>query len=229
METSNWVCEYCGYAQVVSSLTYNQAIAEIDNDRSKHGPIFGVVSTIACANGSCRELSISFTLHHRISQGPATFSEDNRKPIQFWRLLPESIAKPQPGYIPEPIVDNYKQACRIRDLSPNASATMSRRCLQGMIRDFWKVEEKRNLLDEIKAIKDRVEPATLEAIDAARKIGNIGAHMEQDVDLILNVEPNDAQVLIKLIEILFKDWYVNRHERQKHLAAVVDLGKSKEK
>ena len=224
-----WKCRYCGHDQEVSDQNYNEAVAEIHNANSKHGAIFGVVLTIACSNQDCQELALVFSLHHRIGQNQAIIREDNRQPIQFWRLFLESIAKQQPDYIPETIVDNYKQACRIRDLSPNASITMSRRCLQGMIRDFWDVKEERNLSDEIEAIKDRVQPATLEAIDAARKMGNIGAHMEKDVNLILDFEPKEAQVLIKLIEMLFKDWYVNRHEQQKQLAAVVDLSKSKEK
>ena len=50
--------------------------------------------------------------------------------------MPESDAKPQPEFIPEAIRQDYREACRIRDLSPKASATLARRCLQGMIRDF---------------------------------------------------------------------------------------------
>lgn len=223
-----WKCRYCGHDQEVSDQNYNEAVAEIHNANSKHGAIFGVVLTIACSNRDCQELALVFSLHHRIGQNQAIIGEDNRQPIQFWRLFLESIAKQQPDYIPETIVADYKQACRIRDLSPNASITMSRRCLQGMIRDFWNVKGERNLSDEIKAIKDRVQPATFEAIDAARKIGNIGAHMEKDVKLILDFEPKEAQALIDLIEMLFKDWYVDRHNRDQRSNAVVSLCQKKE-
>ena len=227
MEPFNWNCGYCGHAQVVSSQNCNEAVAEIRNAHSKHGPIFGVVSTIACANGNCQELSLLFFLYHRGYQDQIV-DYSNQKPITFWRLLPESIAKPQPDYIPEPIVDNYKQACRIRDLSPNASATMSRRCLQGMIRDFWEVKGKSNLSAEINAIKGSVQPKTWEAIDTVRKLGNIGAHMEADANLILDVQPDEAQALIDLIEMLFEDWYVDRHNRDQRSDAVVGLYQKKE-
>jgi hypothetical protein len=53
-----------------------------------------------------------------------------------WKLLPESRAKEFPDYVPAAILDDYRQACRIASFSPKASATLARRCLQGMIRDF---------------------------------------------------------------------------------------------
>lgn len=146
--------------------------------------------------------------------------------LQDWGLLPGSLARPQPEYIPQPIVNDYEEACRILQLSPKASATLSRRCLQGMIRDFWGVSKKR-LKDEIDALEDKVTPETWQSIDAVRSVGNIGAHMEKDVDVIIDIEPGEAELLIKLIEDLFKDWYVNRHQRQERNKQIVALAKSK--
>jgi hypothetical protein len=37
----------------------------------------------------------------------------------------------------------------------------------------------------------------------------------------VDVEPEEAQKLIGLIELLMKDWYVRRHEREESLAAIV--------
>ena len=51
--------------------------------------------------------------------------------------------------------------------------------------------------------------------------------MEQDVNLIVDVEPEEAQALIDLIEMLFEDWYVDRHEREQRTARVIALGRSK--
>ena len=120
--------------------------------------------------------------------------------------MPESNAKPQPDYIPEPIVENYNQACRIRDLSANASAAMSRRCFQGMIRDFCEIA-KPTLAKEIDTLRVQIEEGkgplgvshdTMDAIDHVRSIGNIGAHMEKDINVILDVEPDEAQALTRL-------------------------------
>ena len=45
---------------------------------------------------------------------------------------------------------------------------------------------------------------SVDAIDAVRKIGNIGAHMERDINLIVDIDPNEAAILIGLIELLFQ-------------------------
>ena len=92
-------------------------------------------------------------------------------------------AKVFPDYVPAAIRADYLEACLVRDLSPKASATLSRRCLQGMIRDFWGIKKAR-LIDEIEALKDKTDELTWEAIDSVRSIGNIGAHMQKDIDLI---------------------------------------------
>jgi hypothetical protein len=146
--------------------------------------------------------------------------------LKEWQLIPPSKAKVFPDYVPKPIVDDYTEACLICELSPKASATLSRRCLQGIIRDFWQVKG-RTLADEVNQIKDKVDPMTWEAIDSVREIGNIGAHMEKDINLIIDVEPNEAELLIGLIETLIKDWYISRENRKNQLFEIKKIAESK--
>ena len=68
-----------------------------------------------------------------------------------------------------------------------------------MIRDCWGVSKKR-LFDEIEAIKDKLDDLAWNAIDGVRKIGNIGAHMEAEINVIVDVDPDEAKLLIGLIE-----------------------------
>ena len=112
-------------------------------------------------------------------------------------------------------------------LSPKASATLSRRCLQGMIRDYWNVQNKKSLYEEIDAIKNQIKPSVFDAIDGMRNIGNIGAHMQKDINLIIDVEPQEAQLLITLIENLFKEWYISRHETESNFKDIIELSKTK--
>lgn len=70
-------------------------------------------------------------------------------------------------------------------------------------------------------------PAAVAAIDHVRGIGNIGAHMEKDIDLIVPVEPGEAQALIELVEALFVQWYVARHQQQVMLAGIEAMAKEK--
>jgi len=58
-------------------------------------------------------------------------------------------------------------------------------------------------------------------------VGDIGAHMERDINLIIDVEPNESQLLIELIEQLVEDWYVNRKAKQDRLLKISELAKSK--
>jgi hypothetical protein len=147
--------------------------------------------------------------------------------LDSWNLIPPSTAKVFPDYVPQPIRDDYVEACKIKDLSPKASATLSRRCLQGMIRDFWGINKAR-LVDEIDAIRDKVDTDTWAAIDAVRKIGNIGAHMEKDINVMVDVDPEEAQLLIGLIELLIKDWYITRYQRKERLRAIVQVRETKD-
>jgi hypothetical protein len=74
-----------------------------------------------------------------------------------------------------------------------------------------------------------VQADTVDAIDHVRQIGNIGAHMEKDINLIVDVDPDEAQVLIELTELLFDEWYVARKTRTERLTKLgVIAGEKKE-
>ncbi len=188
------------------------------------GPVMARVVFVVCPNKECQRFTAVVGLHEAKS---TQYGYYPGKRYAEWRLVPPSDAKVFPDYIPESIRNDYREACMIRDASPKASATLSRRCLQGMIRDFWKVSGKRTLKEEIDAIRNEVEPETWEAIDSVRSVGNIGAHMEQDINLIIDVEPEEAKLLQWLIEHLMKDWYINRFERAERLKAVKALADAK--
>lgn len=142
------------------------------------------------------------------------------------QLRPNSLAKKFPNYIPESIRSDYEEAYAILFLSPKASATLSRRCLQGMIRDFWGICES-TLYKEITALKDKIPNDLWQSIDALRQLGNIGAHMEKDTNIIIDIEPNEAETLLRLIELLIKEWYINREERNKLFSDIISTNQSK--
>ena len=190
MKPFNWTCPYCNHAQTATEEQFSRERDGIYNKESVLGPIGFIVESIRCANRKCRKLQLSFHLcKMRVNQYGQYGSQSDI--IQSWRLLPESSAKPQPDYIPIPIVEDYVEACRIRDLSPKASATLSRRCLQGMIRDFCGITGN-TLFAEIDALREAVSKGdgirhvnqdTVEAIDYVRKIGKYGAHKKKGCQL----------------------------------------------
>jgi Domain of unknown function (DUF4145) len=233
----SWVCHYCKRTVCATTVVHVQSYQS-----HKHGRVFRVsVRFMECAYSACKEVTISARLEcvsipqpvpdprlrgTHLSPAPGIFRNDF--PMETWIRPTRPDIKDFSEYVPEAIRRDYEEACLIRDLSPKASATLSRRCLQGMIRDFHGVKKKRNLQLEIEAIKTKVDPPIWNAIDGLRKIGNIGAHMEKDVNLIIEVEPEEAEKLIKLNELLFKEWYINREERKKLVQEVADIGKQKE-
>jgi hypothetical protein len=230
----NWSCPFCDRAQVVTDKARDHAYGDLlCNDRAHDGLRYSLSATrcAACGKISCY---VSRSLLRAASQDVSKRWEAVGD-YNFVRLIPPSSAKPQPDFIPAALRADYQEACLIRDLSPKASATLSRRCLQRMIRDFCGISKGR-LLDEIKELEHRVNsgqaPAgvtieTVNAIDQVRTLGNIGAHMEKDVNLIIDVEPKEAQLMIELVEMLFKDWYVARHDRQERLAKLKATAEAK--
>jgi len=96
-----------------------------------------------------------------------------------------------------------------------------------VLREFWNVKPGR-LVDEIDQIKDKTDPLTWQAIDAVRKVGNIGAHMEKDINIIIDVDPNEAQLLIGLIKTLIRDWYIAREERKNRLNQITAIAQTKD-
>lgn len=143
-------------------------------------------------------------------------------------VYPDSSAKQFPEYIPSSIKQDYEEACKIVNLSPKASATLSRRCLQGMIRDYWNISGKNNLFQEIDAISDKVTPQVRQVLDSVRQLGNIGAHMEKDINLIVDIDAGEAQQLINLIEYLMEQWYIHRYESELMLASIIDINQTKQ-
>lgn len=139
-------------------------------------------------------------------------------------IYPNSLAKQYPNYIPEQIREDYEEAYAIVNLSPKASATLSRRALQGMIRDFHGIKKSR-LVDEIDALEDVVTLPEKTVLNNIRNIGNIGAHPEKDINIIVEIEAGEAEKLLKVIEYFMKSWYINRHEIQQLFGEVNDTNK----
>ncbi|MFT5850043.1 MAG: hypothetical protein ACI9H6_000872 [Patiriisocius sp.] len=188
---------------------------------SKLGRVGVATFATTCPNKECQQLY----LECRLSKKAPNSSESTI--LQKWVLLPESLAKILPDYVPEVIREDYLEACRIKELSPKASATLARRCLQGMIRDFHGIS-KGTLKAEIDELEALVHVDVWESIDAIRTIGNIGAHMEQNINVIVEVEPEEAQLLIELIEQMIDEWYVSRHQSELRTQKIKALAQEKQ-
>ncbi|WP_426773854.1 DUF4145 domain-containing protein [Proteus faecis] len=227
---SSWTCPYCNQMSTQFSYTdyiINSTISSVNIRGLEHldNVEIGLI-TRHCPNPKCFKITVAYYLD-RLDFFGNRIDTGDQGAIDRIRLRPSSEMKVFPDYVPSSIIDDYKESCLICELSPKSSATLARRCLQGMIRDVWDVKNN-NLSKAIEAIKDKVEDSMWKAIDSVRKVGNIGAHMENDINVIVDVEPKEAKMLINLIEILIQEWYVERHERDKRIAAIVDMSEQKQ-
>lgn len=223
MANQSWTCPYCNQVATLQPANISGDFHQFDHG-NKRGDLGIRTFVHVCPNDKCREFTIWAGLYKAVHGGHAWKPVGD--PILTWNLKPQSAAKPFPSYIPAPILQDYNEACLIAGLSPKASATLSRRCLQGIIRGFWGISKAR-LSDEINALEPMIDQTTWQAIDAVRSIGNIGAHMEKDIDLIVDVEPGEADLLIGLIEELLKEWYIRKHDRDEHMQKLIAAAAAK--
>lgn len=226
MDAFPWHCPFCQHHATIKDENTTESSTNF-GDGNKYGTQLVTWRAISCPNPKCREYTFSVQIHdYGLAERERTGQYRALRRRHTWQLVPAAEMKILPDYVPAPIVADYKEACLIAKLSPKASATLSRRCLQGMIRDFWGVSKGR-LVDEIDAIEGKVDELAWNAIDGVRKMGNIGAHMEKDINVIVDVDPEEARLLIGLIETLVDDWYVTREERKSRMEKLVEKVKGK--
>ena len=129
-----------------------------------------------------------------------------------FRVKPITSSRtPVPPEVEKPYSDDYSEACLILTFSPKASAALSRRCLQSILRDKAKVK-KGDLANEIQqVITTNALPSHLaESIDAIRNIGNFAAHPLKSTSTgeIVEVEFGEAEWLLDVLEALFDFYFV---------------------
>lgn len=226
-----WTCPTCDKATTISSNDFYSSLGDFYR-KSSEGEFYIRYEIIVCPNPKCKKPNISITLY----KGTGT---DTPRHHKTWQLIPSSKAKQLHADIPPAVKEDYSEASEILDRSPKAAATLARRAIQGMIRHFFEIEGEKvdkktgkkfpkRLSEEIKEIQPRVDPIVWQAIEAVRKVGSIGAHMEEDVNLIIDVKPEEAEALLSLIEFLSKEWYGKRAAQIEGVLEVAKIVKNKE-
>lgn len=127
-----WTCPFCNRDATINTLDNSSASHNFERV-NRYGSWLRVTTKfIVCPNPNCAE----FTLFAQVDALKSTW-----KKLAEFQLVPQTTMKAFPDFVPKAIRADYEEACLIRHLSPKASATLSRRCLQGMIRDFWNIKK----------------------------------------------------------------------------------------
>jgi len=134
--------------------------------------------------------------------------------------------------VPEIYKSEYREAAMVLNISPKASAALSRRILQNILRQEFKIKHKR-LVEEIDEFINLpgIPTHLAEAVDAIRNVGNFAAHPLKDTNTgeIVDVEPGEAEWLLDVLDALFDFAFVQpkrlAERRRKLNEKLAKLGK----
>jgi hypothetical protein len=135
-------------------------------------------------------------------------------PVEEWSVpsfmvYPTAAARPVSPEVTEPYKQDFLEACLVLTNSPKASAALSRRCLQMILRDKASTKSK-DLYDQIEEISSKLPSHIAEDLHAVRVIGNFAAHPLKSTNTgeVLPVEENEAEWNLDVIELLFDFYFV---------------------
>ena len=140
---------------------------------------------------------------------------------------------PIPEDVPEDFAEDYREACLVLADSPKASAALSRRCLQHILREKAGVKNQGDLAKAIQeVVGDPGVPSDISAsLDAVRNIGNFSVHPNKSTNTgeIVDVEPMEAEWCLETIEVLFDFYFVRPAKLKARKVALneklVEIGK----
>lgn len=165
--------------------------------------------TVSCTTcPECNRATIALGLQEPI-QGinPHQFGKVTRSYI----VNPKSATRPVPLEVPNEFADDYKEAALVLGDSAKASAALSRRVLQHLLREKAGIAKK-DLADQIQEVlNSRQLPSHLaDGLDAVRHIGNFAAHSIKSTSTgeIVDVEPGEAEWTLDVLDGLFDFYFV---------------------
>ena len=134
---------------------------------------------------------------------------------------PTQGSKPVDDAVPKEIAKDYQESLLVLQYSSNASAALSRRCLENILKNHGFANNK--LSEKIKAAKPSLPSYIVECIDASRMIGNLAAHPNVDncSGTLLDVDREEAELIIHMLEDLFDHYYI-KPKKNKDVMAKFD-------
>src|SRR5882757_780753 len=161
-------CPHC-----TISVHVNLAPTNIRAD-NQHGTLIGYqVSSAACPH--CYETIIFLQIGPAVQVPNTNFRmEAIATKTMVW---PQGASRPCSPEVPKTLASDFSEAVSVLPISPQASAALTRRCLQEVLRDYGGTTAK-DLVAQIQQVIDQghISASLAEQLDAVRHIGNFAAH-----------------------------------------------------
>jgi hypothetical protein len=159
---------------------------------------------------SCPDCKKSILRYGLCQTGPNWIKD----PGSWSQFHPSDSSRTLPKEVPPDIAKDYSEAAKVLQQSPKASAALSRRCLQSVLR--YAGYEQKDLSKQIDAVLGETEGSkTLPSgvhmiVDAVRNFGNFAAHKitDQTTLQIIDVEPVEAEYCLDVLDSAFDHYYV---------------------
>ncbi|HTX16144.1 MAG TPA: DUF4145 domain-containing protein [Candidatus Baltobacteraceae bacterium] len=156
---------------------------------------------------SCNRPVVTLSVYAGIVYGDGTTGATN---YQAARLIwPRAMGRsPLPVGVPMAIANDYSEAAFVLSMSEKASAALSRRCLQSLLREAGATKS-RDLADQIEEVLPTLPGYLQTQLDAVRNIGNFAAHPQKSkaTGEIIDVEPGEAEWNLDVLDLLFDFYY----------------------
>ena len=158
---------------------------------------------------ACRRIVLALLTNE---QSPVTLSLPDRFYEHYERVRPRGSSRPpMPVEVPPEFREDYLEASLVLPFSAKASAALSRRCLQHLLREKVGVKGG-TLYEEIEQAKNQnVLPSSIvDLLDVPRKVGNDAAHPMKHpaTGEIVDVELSEAEWCLEVIEALYDHLFV---------------------
>lgn len=170
-----------------------------------------LLSIMAAACPNCGKIVMTL-MAGAIDKDTSSFQVSNE-----YVVWPLQTTRPLAPEVPEHIAADYKEAALVLNLSPKASAALSRRCLQNVLVEAGGANPKNNLSQQIDYVMPKLPSYIKSQIDAIRNVGNFAAHPMKDTNtgVIIEVEPYEAEWNLDVLDLLFDEYYVKPVQVQK--------------
>lgn len=188
-------CRHC----LAPVFTEREQVGVINSDNHLY-----VIDTSICPK--CGNASIYLSRGKAGATG-ATKDKEYEEILLYPKNSPKSLA---PKQAPQDIRDDFHQAGLILELSPSASAAISRRCFRKVLRDKGDVTPDR-FSTEIQQIlhSKSLPPAIHKQIEVLGTMHDYASHpvFDKNPSILVNIKPTEAVLWFEALESLLHLYY----------------------